>query len=66
MWGGAVYKSSLSNLMAVDLRGPFSLLGSRDGGPVLAVISGVIPFLHSPCKATKCPRCEEVKMRSTQ
>lgn len=34
--------------------------------PVWAVISGVIPFLHSCCKATKYPRCEEVKMRSTQ
>lgn len=33
---------------------------------VWAVISGVIPFLHSCYKATKCPRCEEVKMRSTQ
>lgn len=34
--------------------------------PVWAVISGIIPFLHSCCKATKCTRCEEVKMRSTQ
>lgn len=34
--------------------------------PVWAIISGVIPILHSCCKATKCPRCEEVKMRSTQ
>lgn len=33
------------------------------GLPVWAVIGGVIPFLHSCCKAEKCPRCKEVKMR---
>lgn len=53
--------------MAADLRElRFLFQEAEMEVPVWAVISGVIPFLHSCCKATKCPRCEEVKMRSTQ
>lgn len=47
--------------MAADLRElRFLFQEAEMEVPVWAVISGVIPFLHSCCKATKCPRCEEV------
>lgn len=64
----ATYKNSLSGNEAEAWDGCRSetVPGAQVGVPVWAVISGVIPFLHSCYKATKCPRCEEVKMRSTQ
>lgn len=66
------YKNSLSGNEAEAWDGcrfetvPFSFQAAQVGVLVWAVISGVIPFLHSCYRATKCPRCEEVKMRSTQ
>lgn len=68
----ATYKNSLSGNEAEAWDGCGSRLfrflfqGAEVEVPVWAVISGVVPFLHACYKATKCPRCEEVKMRSTQ
>lgn len=69
----ATYKNSLSGNEAEAWDGCrsrqfrfFFFQAAEVEVPVWAVISGVIPFLHSCYKATKCPRCEEVKMRSTQ